>query len=146
MLFRSDWENKVHDQMLVQLDTSKICEVPVDGGADASQAAASVAQQFQAFLEKKGDEHAFSCLYLIAGIVCLYAAFSHGPEFCAMAPAAEVAKTAPALAAAAAPHRALLAQRVYLFMGGGGGLLRLVALSPAPWPWRRGSSRRIAFL
>lgn len=49
-----DWENKVHDQMLVQLDTSKICEVPVDGGADASQAAAAVAQQFQAFLEKKG--------------------------------------------------------------------------------------------
>ena len=66
----------------------------------------------QAFLEKKGDEHAFSCLYRIAGIVCLYAAFSHGPEFCAMAPAAEVAKTVPALAAAAAPHRALLAQRV----------------------------------
>ena len=60
---------------------------------------------FQAFLEKKGDEHAFSCLYLIAGIVCLWAAFSHGNEFCTGPDS-----TVPALTAVdtAAPHRALL--------------------------------------
>lgn len=61
----------------------------------------------QAFLEKKGDEHAFSCLYLIAGIVCLYAAFSHGNEFCTTMEAAALVKTAPVLASTA-PHRALL--------------------------------------
>jgi uncharacterized membrane protein YqjE len=71
---------------------------------------------FQAFLEKKGDEHAFSCLYLIAGIVCLWAAFSHGNEFCT-APdstaSAAAAKFVPALTAVdtAAPHRALLATK-----------------------------------
>ena len=68
---------------------------------------------FQAFLEKKGDEHAFSCLYLIAGIVCLWAAFSHGNEFCTApdSPASvAAAKFVPALTAVdtAAPHRALL--------------------------------------
>ena len=78
----------------------------------AVQERANSSPGLQAFLEKKGDEHAFSCLYLIAGIVCLYAAFSHGPEFCSVAPAATMATTSPSLAAEAAPHRALLAQRV----------------------------------
>jgi len=63
----------------------------------------------QAFLEKKGDEHAFSCLYLIAGMVCLYAAFSHGEEFCAVMPASDLTKTAPVLATA--PRRALLGNK-----------------------------------
>ena len=36
----------------------------------------------QTFLDKKGDEHVFSLLYLAAGIFCLYAAYVHGAEFC----------------------------------------------------------------
>ncbi len=33
-------------------------------------------------LARKGDEHAFSLLYLLAGVFCLYAAYGHGDGFC----------------------------------------------------------------
>jgi hypothetical protein len=36
----------------------------------------------QSVLARKGDEHAFSLLYLIAGVFCLYAAYGHGDGFC----------------------------------------------------------------
>lgn len=36
----------------------------------------------QSVLARKGDEHAFSLLYLIAGVFCLYAAYGHGDRFC----------------------------------------------------------------
>ena len=78
-----------------------------------AQERANSSPGLQAFLEKKGDEHAFSCLYLIAGIVCLYAAFSHGNEFCTVVPASEMAKAAPVLASVKAmPHRTLLSQQL----------------------------------
>lgn len=81
--------------------------------SETFQERANSSPGLQAFLEKKGDEHAFSCLYLIAGIVCLYAAFSHGNEFCTVMPASEMAKAAPVLASAkAVPHRTLLSQQL----------------------------------
>lgn len=96
----------------VTLASAVVCLLCVSLTHVAVQERANSSPGLQAFLEKKGDEHAFSCLYLIAGIVCLYAAFMHGPEFCSVAPAATMAPMAPSLAAAAAPHRALLAKRV----------------------------------
>jgi hypothetical protein len=71
--------------------------------SETFQERANSSPGLQAFLEKKGDEHAFSCLYLIAGIVCLYAAFTHGDEFCTAMSTADVGKPAETLAAA--PHR-----------------------------------------
>lgn len=76
--------------------------------SETFQERANSSPSLQAFLEKKGDEHAFSCLYLIAGVVCLYAAFSHGGGFCTEMSAADVARTAPP-SLAAPPKRALLA-------------------------------------
>ena len=40
----------------------------------------------QSMLARKGDEHAFSLLYLAAGIFCLYAAHAHGDSFCTNTP------------------------------------------------------------
>jgi len=75
--------------------------------SETFQERANSSPGLQAFLDKKGDEHAFSCLYLIAGVVCLYAAFWHGEGFCTDMSAVDLlSKTAPVLAAA--PHRALL--------------------------------------
>jgi hypothetical protein len=75
----------------------------------AIQERANSSPGLQAFLEKKGDEHAFSCLYLIAGVICLYAAFSHGEDFCTTVSTADLAKHGPVLASAKAHNsRALL--------------------------------------
>eukprot|EP00802_Teleaulax_amphioxeia_P018907 Tamp_19118.p1 GENE.Tamp_19118~~Tamp_19118.p1 ORF type:complete len:371 (+),score=83.81 Tamp_19118:61-1173(+) len=41
----------------------------------------------QSVLARKGDEHAFSLLYLLAGVFCLYAAYGHGDGFCTNDPA-----------------------------------------------------------
>jgi hypothetical protein len=78
--------------------------------SETFQERANSSPGLQAFLEKKGDEHAFSCLYLIAGVVCLYAAFTHGEGFCTTMTAANTAQPA-ALATGggtAAGHRRLL--------------------------------------
>jgi len=69
--------------------------------SETFQERANSSPGLQAFLEKKGDEHAFSCLYLIAGVVCLYAAFTHGEGFCTAIAAADTAQPAPTLAATA---------------------------------------------
>ena len=37
-------------------------------------------------LKSQGDEHAFSLLYLLAGVFCIYASYSHGDAFCNSSP------------------------------------------------------------
>jgi len=54
----------------------------------------------KAFLERKGDEHCFSLLYLIAGICCLIASFGYGNDFCThAAPVSQMAIHQSGLAA-----------------------------------------------
>mmetsp|Transcript_35423 Transcript_35423/g.87104 ORF Transcript_35423/g.87104 Transcript_35423/m.87104 type:complete len:268 (+) Transcript_35423:1-804(+) len=54
--------------------------------SEAVQEHASGNPGLQAFLDKKSDEHLYSFLYLLAGVVCLYAAFWNGDNFCTHAP------------------------------------------------------------
>jgi hypothetical protein len=56
----------------------------------------------QTFLDKKGDEHVFSLLYLAAGVFCLYASFVHGAGFCT-APSVTLQVGAGALGAVPPP-------------------------------------------
>ena len=55
------------------------------GKRDSLQSATS--RGLHSLLTRKGDEHAFSILYLAAGIFCLYAAYGHGDNFCTDDPA-----------------------------------------------------------
>jgi len=50
--------------------------------SETVQSHAAKNEGLKAFLERKGDEHCFSVLYLIAGIFCLVASFGYGGEFC----------------------------------------------------------------
>jgi hypothetical protein len=50
--------------------------------SETVQSHAAKNEGLKAFLERKGDEHCFSLLYLVAGIFCLVASFGYGGEFC----------------------------------------------------------------
>lgn len=60
--------------------------------SETVQSHAAKNEGLKAFLERKGDEHCFSLLYLVAGIFCLVASFGYGGEFCTgQLPAVEAA-------------------------------------------------------
>jgi len=69
--------------------------------SETVQSHAAKNEGLKAFLERKGDEHCFSLLYLIAGIFCLVASFGYGDEFCTSAVSTVEAMSVPSRAALA---------------------------------------------
>ncbi|KAJ1479227.1 hypothetical protein T484DRAFT_2890290 [Baffinella frigidus] len=74
--------------------------------SEAIQEHASGNPGLQTFLDKKGDEHVFSLLYLAAGIFCLYASYVHGAGFC-VAPSVALQVGAASIAPPAMGRRLL---------------------------------------